>query len=154
MSEPVRITPEMILGSWRLVRTYTTFDGKFGQADTLGDGAIGFVHYMPDGRMAVMIAAADRKHVSGTRYDAPETELAEASRSFTAYGGTFTCGVDEVIHHLDISNYENDNHTDYVRRAAFDENGLLTLITPGSPSPKGLRSTCLVWERISRFAPA
>jgi Lipocalin-like domain len=151
MREPVRIVPDMILGTWRLTRTYTTLDGKFARADPLGVGAHGFVHYMPDNRMAVLIAAASRKPVAGSRYNAPEAELAEAARTFTAYGGTYTCGIGRVVHHLEISNYENDNRSDYVREAVFDEAGLLTLTTPGVPTAEGIKSTCLVWERMSVF---
>jgi Lipocalin-like domain len=143
-----KITPDMILGSWKLVRTYTTIDGAPDILDPLGKNAVGYVHYLSDGRMAVLIAHANRPLLSGDRYSSPDAELAESARTFTGYGGTFTCGEDQVVHHLDISSFENDNLTDYVRAAGFDEAGLLTLTTPPVSTEHGQRSTCLVWERL------
>jgi hypothetical protein len=143
-----KIEPEMILGSWKLVKAFETLDGRPSRLDPLGANPTGYVHYLADGRMAVLIAHDGRKPLSGSRYAAPEPELAEAARTFTGYGGTFTCGLDEVVHHLDISSYENDNHTDYVRAATFDADGLLTLATPQVPTPNGLRSMSLVWQRL------
>jgi Lipocalin-like domain len=151
MKAGVQIVPDMILGTWRLVRAYSTLDGKPHRQDPLGRGAVGFAHYMPDGRVAILIANDGRQHLSGDRYGSPEAELAEAARSFTGYCGTYTCGVDQVTHHLDVSSYENDNHTYYVRGASFDPDGLLTLETPQSPTSDGMRTMCLVWERQSRF---
>lgn len=151
MKAGVQIGPKMILGTWRLVKAYTTLNGQPHQQDPLGEGATGFAHYMPDGRVAILIAHAGRPNLSGTRYAAPEAELAEAARSFTGYCGTYSCQIDQVTHHLDVSSYENDNHTDYVRGASFDASGLLTLETPESPTPDGIRTMCLVWERQSRF---
>lgn len=149
MNTEVQIVPSMIFGSWRLVKTYTLLDGKPHRLDPLGKQATGYVHYLQDGRMAVLIAHEGRKHLNGTRYDAPESELAEAARTFTGYGGTYTCGTNEVVHHLEISSYENDNHTDYVRLASFDPDGRLTLTTPEVDTPAGKHATCLVWERMS-----
>ena len=151
MKAGVQIEPNMIMGTWRLVRTYSTLDGQPHRQDPLGKDAVGYAHYMPDGRVAILIAYAGRQRLSGDRSGSPEAELAESARSFTGYGGTYSCQIDQVTHHLDVSSYENDNHSDYVRGASFDADGLLTLETPQTPTPDGMRTMCLVWERQSRF---
>ena len=74
-------------------------------------------------------------------------ELAASARTFTAYAGTYTCGVDEIVHHLDVCSFENDRTADYVRGARL-EDGQLTLETPRQQTPTGVRSMSLVWERI------
>jgi len=69
-------------------------------------------------------------------------------RSMVAYGGTYRCEGDRVIHDCDISWNQSFTGTQQVRTMAFDGDRL-TLSPPPSPDPTdGTMSVRrLVWER-------
>ena len=142
------ISRDAILGSWRLVRTFETIDGADNGKVPLGEGAYGILHYLPDDRVSVLIAYPGRKLHTGGRYDSSAEEFAQSAKSFTAYSGRYTIGTDQIVHHLDICLYENDNHTDYVRDAIVDGDRLVLKIPPVS-TDKGELQWCLEWERMT-----
>jgi hypothetical protein len=139
-----------ILGTWSLVRTYETIDGKETGHQPVGEGANGFIHYLPDDRVAVLIASGGRTLMSKGRYDSDETETAESARSFTAYAGTFELDGDIITHHLDICLYENHVGMDYVRQAVL-AGDTLTLKMPTVNTKRGEEQWSLEWRRRSRF---
>jgi hypothetical protein len=147
MSEPIAVTKENVLGSWSLVRTYETIDGVETGKAPIGEGAYGYIHYLADNRMAVVMAHAGREKMSAGRYNSGEAETAYSARTFTAYAGTFTCHPDRIVHHLDACLYENDNNTDYVRYTTI-VGDRLTLSMPPVETDKGPRVWSLEWQRI------
>ncbi len=139
-----------ILGTWSLVRTYETIDGTETGHQPVGEGANGFIHYLPDDRVAVLIASGGRTLMSKGRYNSGEAETAESARSFTAYAGTFDIDGDVITHHLDICLYENHNGTDYIRHAVLDGD-TLTLRMPPMTTKRGEEQWSLEWRRRSIF---
>lgn len=146
MSDNIALTKDNVLGSWSLVRTFETIDGVETGKAPIGEGANGHIHYLADGRMAVVMAHAGREKMSAGRYNSGEAETARSARSFTAYAGTFTCYPDRIVHHLDACLYENDNHTDYIRFATI-VGDRLTLSMPPVSTDKGPLVWHLEWRR-------
>lgn len=147
------ITKADLLGTWSLVRTFETIDGAETGGTLSGEGATGVIQYMPDDRVAVQIAYGGRPLMSGGRYDTNDAETARSARTYTAYAGTFEVseGEDIVVHHLDLSLYENDKGTDYVRHVLL-AGDRLTLSMPAQQTDKGLYQGSLEWQRMSSFA--
>lgn len=137
---------EDLHGSWSLVRTYKLVDGAEVEPPSFNQDSYGYIHYLLDQRVAVVIAHA-RANLSGDRRGSPESEMAAAARSFDAYGGTFSVSGDVVTHHLDISSYENDRGTDYVRRAKLADDRLMLEI-PEVVTTEGRVVLGLEWKRV------
>jgi hypothetical protein len=148
MNEPIEITQDAVLGTWHLVRTYETLDGVETGKAPIGEGAYGVIHYLPDDRMAVVMAHADHVQLSAGRYNSGEEETAASARTFTAYAGSYTCHPDRIVHHLDVCLYENDNGTDYVRFAEI-HGDRLTLSMPPVPTGKGEMAWHLEWQKLA-----
>jgi hypothetical protein len=139
-----------LLGSWALERTYETVDGTETGRHPLGEGASGVLHYLPDGRMAVLMANGGRTTLSKGRYNSGEAETADSARTFTAYAGTFTVQGDDIVHHLDLCLYENHSGTDYLRHARREDDRL-TLAMPPVAAARGEVQWHLEWRRMSSF---
>lgn len=135
---------EDLVGSWQLVSIELTKDADTGPPPFGGD-ARGMLHYLPDGRMAVMIYNGARPAIAGGRHGGSDAEWRSAARSFTAYAGRYTILPDMIVHHVDINSYPNDVGVDYVRIARL-EAGSLVLETP-TDLPPDQRAMRLVWHR-------
>ncbi|SCW69796.1 Lipocalin-like domain-containing protein [Sphingobium faniae] len=140
---------EDLLGTWSLARAFETRDGRVVDPTPLGLNPSGFIHYLDDDRMAVVIAQDGRKPLSGPRRSAPVEELAQSARSLDAYAGPYTVKGEEdvVVHHLEISSFQNDMGVDYVRTVEFID-GELYLGTPEFRVADGIRGMKLVWKRL------
>jgi len=141
-----------LLGTWTLIRTRETVDGVDTGREPIGVGATGVIHYLPDDRMAVIMANGGRQPMSRGRYDSDDCETAESARTFTAYAGTFEVDGNDVIHHLDLCLHQDHVGTDYLRHATLDGDRLV-LAMPEARSRKGMIQWSLEWRRASRFAP-
>src|SRR4051812_44553877 len=113
----------------------------------LGENPTGFLHYMPDGRMLAMITRPGRKPPAGNVATPAEAE--GLIRSMIAYGSTFECQGDEVLHHCDISWTEKFTGTIQRRKVTFEGNRL-TLSPPPSLDPLDGKMSIrrLTWERV------
>ena len=134
-----------LIGCWKLVAALWERNGEIVANPNLADPT-GYLHYLAEGRVAVTIALAGRKPMSGThRRTAPRDELAESALTFDAYAGTFSLpGADTVIHHIEISSYQNDVGKDLVRHAVLEGDRLS--LYPVEFQDDGRR--WLVWERV------
>ena len=119
---------ENFLGTWMLRRCYREHDGTLVDANWLGEGANGCIHYLPDGRMAVLIQYGGCPLLPAG-LQSGDADLAAAARKFYAYAGSYTIRKDRIVHHLDTCSNPNDVGQDYVRTVAF-EGDRLTLGTP------------------------
>jgi hypothetical protein len=139
-----------LLGTWQLSHSYETLNGNIVNTKPLGEKPTGFIHYLDDNRMAALIAQDGRKPISNnTRRNGSEAELAEMARTFDAYAGPYTIRDENtVVHHLEISSFQNDLGADYVRGVKL-ENGELSLSPPDVETPEGVRGMVLVWRRLS-----
>ena len=135
-----------LIGSWRLERAELLRDGLPSGILPFGERPDGVIHYLPDGRMAVLIAHDDRPEMHGGRAAADDAEWAKAARSFTGYAGTFDLMGERVVHHVDINSLQSEVGADYVRLATLDGDRL-TLTTPPE-LPADQRAMRLTWRRL------
>ena len=136
-----------LIGSWQLVGVELTGADTQSGPPPFGGNPRGMLHYLPDGRMAVMIYSADRPPIEGGRRGGSDAEWRSAARSFTAYAGSFTITPGRIIHHVDINSYPNDVGVDYVRLARLDGDKLLLETPPNLPADQ--RAMRLVWRRYA-----
>jgi hypothetical protein len=136
---------EQLIGSWALESVELLRDGRPTGATPFGARPSGMLHYLPDGRMVVLIAHDGRVPMAGDRQSASDAEWAKAARSFTGYAGTWDVVGDHVVHHVDINSYQNEAGADYPRIARL-ENDRLSLATPPD-LPADQRAMLLVWRR-------
>lgn len=134
-----------LIGSWMLDSAVLLRDGQPTGDTPFGAKPTGVLHYLPDGRVAVLLAHDGRQPMAGDRLSASDAERAAAARSFTAYAGSFDVEGDRVIHHVDINSHPNDVGVDYPRIATL-AGDRLTLATPPD-LPADQRAMQLVWRR-------
>ncbi len=142
------IKPEDILGTWYLVGATDIHEGRPVDRTPLGEKPEGVVHYLPDGRVAVLIAHDGRKPISnGNRRAGPLDEMAAAAASFDAYAGRWELtGEAEITHFLDLCSFENDRSAPYVRRISWNGDNLV-LTTPEALHNGIRRCMALEWAR-------
>ena len=138
---------DRLIGTWKLVSALREEIPSGEKTPFLGENPTGFLHYMPDGRMLAMITRAGRKPPAGNVATASEAE--GLIRSMIAYGATFECKGDKVLHHCDVSWNEKFTGTVQTRKVAF-EGHRLTLSPPPSADPLDGRMSVrrLTWERV------
>lgn len=134
-------------GTWRLLAVENWVDGRLENPYHQGRNPNGLIHYMPDNRMAALIANGGRNRMSADRYTAPLEECAEASRTFTAYAGPYARAGSKLTHHLEVSSYENDVGADYVRYIEPDGEDMWLVSAP-MPSNGRQRVVKLKWRRV------
>jgi len=90
-----------LIGSWKMLSwTYEVLEtGEI--HDALGKNPRGYIHYLPDGRIMVLVLKSDRPRPASLMPTAEE-KLALYDTMF-AYAGTYSVEQDRVIHHIDMS---------------------------------------------------
>ncbi len=136
-----------LLGSWQLVSAVLTGDDAASGPAPFGGKPQGVLHYLPDGRMAVIIQSADRPPIPGGRRGGSDGDWRQAARSFTAYAGRYTILPGKIVHHVEMNSFPNDQGVDYVRIAHL-VNQCLWLETPPD-LPADQRPMRLGWKRFS-----
>ena len=139
---------EQLVGRWRLV-SWTAVDGEGRVAHPMGDRPDGVGVYLPDGWMAVQVAATDRPAPSGSdAFAVPEPEQARAFATYLAYAGRYAVRGDTVVHRVEMSLYPQWVGTEQVRRYRFDD-GELVLRPPPVESHGRVVTHELRWRRES-----
>ena len=138
---------DRLIGSWKLLSAMREEIPSGEKSPFLGENPTGFLHYMPDGRMLALITRAGRKPPAGNVATAAEAE--GLIRSMIAYGSTYECVGDEVLHHCDLSWNEKFTGTVQRRRVTFEGNRL-TLSPPPSLDPLDGKMSVrtLTWEKV------
>ena len=118
-----------IVGTWKLVSALLTTLG--GESRNLqGENPDGLLTYTADGWMTAIIAASGRQPLSAADpVSALASERADAFATFVAYAVRYTCDGDRIIHHVEVSWYQNWVGTDQIRFAKQQGNRL-TLTAP------------------------
>lgn len=140
---------ERLIGTWKLVSAEREDVATGEKTAFLGESPSGVLHYLPDGRMMAIITRAGRKAPAGRVANAAEAEA--LIRSMIAYGGTYRCEGDKVIHDCDISWNQSFTGTKQVRTMTL-EGDRLTLSPPPSPDPTDgtMSIRKLVWVKSNR----
>ena len=88
---------DIVVGSWRLVSFEREYQGTGEREYPMGRTPTGYIHFLPDGRMAVLITGEGRK--------APATDQDRASlfNSLVAYTGPYRVDGDKWITTVDVS---------------------------------------------------
>lgn len=86
-----------ILGTWRLVSFEIEVQGTEGRTATMGRAPSGYLSFMADGRMAVVLTAEGRKP------GASEQERAALYSSLVAYTGRYRVDADKWVTTVDSS---------------------------------------------------
>jgi len=138
-----------IIGTWKLVSAVlTTLDGA--ARKLLGDNPSGFLTYTDDGRMTAIVSSSGRQPLSvADPAAAPAAERAEAFATFTAYAGRYTFHGDRVIHHVEVSLFQNWAGTDQIRFADL-HGARLTLTAPPMSIGGEQLVVQLTWEQLNR----
>ncbi len=123
-----------LLGSWRLVAAEREEVPSGAKTAYLGDNPAGYLHYMADGRMLALITREGRKTPAGKFANAAEAEA--LIRSMIAYGGTFECRDNHVLHHYDISWNQSFTGTEQRRSVTLEGNA-----SPCRHRPRPIRPT-------------
>ncbi len=135
-----------LVGTWKLVSvTIISEDGKVINPTPYGQNPIGYIIYTPD-RMMAVITYDGRKKLSGDRLKAPDAERAEAFATSVGYSGRYTRKGDTVIHHVELSAYQNEVGSDQVRKISL-EGERVVLTTPPLMREGKSQVYRLVWER-------
>jgi len=90
-----------IVGSWRMLSWTYDVLGTGESHDALGRNPKGYMHYLPDGRMMVLVLSARRPEPAAL-VPTIEEKIGLYDSMF-AYAGTYSVERDRVIHHIDMS---------------------------------------------------
>lgn len=139
---------QRIVGHWRL-RSFTEQQPDGSWADALGPNANGSISYWPDGRMQVLIGAADRPRLRGEWEAIPAVDKARCLDRMVAYAGRYSVNGDQVLHHVEVCWIPNWEGRDLVRTASFPREGQVLLRTPQTVGgrPRALQE--VLWERTA-----
>ncbi|MFW3895153.1 lipocalin-like domain-containing protein [Pseudomonas bharatica] len=146
-SSPITASTFDIEGTWRLLAVEAWVDGQLADPHLNGVQPNGLIHYLSGQRMAVLIAHDGRALLSGDRYRSPQAELAQAAATFTAYAGCYTREGAKLVHHLQVSSFENDVGSDYVRYIEL-EGDCMWLVSPKAVVQGKERWVRLKWTRV------
>lgn len=151
MSSKGPITKSDLIGCWKLARAVEERDGVIGDNPNYGEAPVGFLHYVPDDRVSVLIVMKERGLMSvphPQRRLAPVEELADAARTFDGYAGRFVLsGPDEVTHYIEASHFQNQVGEVLVRRVVLEDDLLTLHPTEYQASGQGVRRW-LEWRRL------
>ena len=140
------IERDKLIGSWKLASIKVLGANAAGRRPPFGLRPQGVLHYTAENRMAALLQDADRPPMPNGRQGASAEDMAQASRGFSAYAGTFVIDGDRIIHQVEFNSYPNDIGTDYPRIARL-EGDVLILETPPDQPPGGL-DLRLTWHRM------
>ena len=137
-------------GTWRLLSYYT--EGTDGSVVyPMGEDAVGFIMYLPDGFMSANLMVPGRPaYTGGTANTATPDELAAAALGYFGYAGRYD--VDEagraVRHHIELALAPNLAGSTQVRHVRFEER---RLYLRGDPVPIAGRMAAhvITWERVA-----
>lgn len=143
------MTPDQLVGTWKLERMRTTYDSGR-EIYPLGEDAQGWLLYTSDGYMAASLSRAGRPAFeTGERLSANDAEKVEAWDSFFSYCGRYEIRGEQVVHHIEGSNYPNWIGSEEPRTLRLEGDRLI-LTTPPQKTRRGVQTSQVVWRRAVR----
>jgi len=145
MSSETQITPNQLLGTWKLLTAVSTTASGERNENPYRENPSGLLTYSPTGRVIALISFGGRKPLS---IRAATEEKAEAFDTFLAYAGRYSVNGNKVVHHVEISSIQNYVNRDLIRTVSFDGDSMTLTTPPTSVSGKG-QTLSLTWQRSS-----
>lgn len=142
------MTPNPLIGSWRLMSWENrSIDGQK-ISYPLGRDAVGYIMYSQDGYMSVTIMRPNRaKFAAGDLLGGSIEEKAQAAETYVSYCGRYEFRGDTVIHHVELSSFPNWVGVDQERLVKLNGNRLTLSTRPILLG--GIEQTArLNWERV------
>jgi Lipocalin-like domain len=133
----ILVTPALcadtIVGTWRIESFVREVIATGQRTSEFGDRPSGYISYLPDGWMHVMLVANNRAKPAGAM--PTDQEKAELFGTMIAYAGTYRIDGDKVVHDIEVS--WNHVWTDSKQVRFFKAEGdTLTITTAVSKSPR------------------
>ena len=138
---------EKLFGMWKLVSGVSEELDTAKKTELWRPDAIGYITFVPEGRMMVLIANSGRGKPAAA---VPTTAEAESLfRSLLSYTGTYVLEGDRVTTKVDASWNQTWTGTDQVRTFKLDGDKL-SLSTAPSPDPFSGKPSVrtLVWQKL------
>lgn len=136
-----------LLGTWKLISVAAFADGEETNDLPYGVSPTGYIHYLADGRMAVVIAYDGRRPINGDRLCADAYEGAQAYATFVAYAGTYKVYSDRLVHHVEVSAFQNEVGSEQTRYYEI-VGGRMHLTTVPLNRDGRMQVYKLVWEKV------
>ena len=142
------IEPADLYGTWRLVSDISTLVTTGEHSDLYGPAPLGFLTYMPDGRMSAILCDSSRPKPSDLAKVTDEERL-KLYRTMNAYAGTFALVGSTVTHHIEISLNGTWTGTDQVRQLTLEGDTLIIRLGPQPRNTDGkVAVNELKWVRV------
>lgn len=136
-----------LIGTWRLISWENrSADGQISYP--LGEDAVGYIMYSPDGYVFVAIMRPDRvRFPGGDLLSGSPEEKAQAATTYVSYCGRYDFRGDTVVHHVELSLFPNWVGVEQERLVELAGNRL-TLSTRPILLGGMQRTARLIWERV------
>jgi len=124
-----RAPTSRLVGHWRLV-SFVEYRADGTPFEVFGPDPKGFISYLPNGRMSVVFAGAQRTRFAGAWAGVTDRQKAEAYDAMVAYSGRYTDHGDRVVHHVEVCWIPNWEGRDLERTLTFLPGNRVRLRTP------------------------
>jgi hypothetical protein len=141
------MTSNPLIGTWRLISWETRrADGQISYP--LGEDAVGYIMYNPDGYMFVALSRPNRQKfaVEDLLWGSAQ-EKAQAASTYVSYCGQYEFHGETVSHHVELSLFPNWVSVEQERLVELRGNRL-TLSTHPMLLGGVQQSAHLIWERV------
>lgn len=133
-----------VLGAWRLVSAVAEEVETGKKFEPYGAHPVGYLVYLPEGRMFALGAPADREPSK------TDEERLKRHRTTFGYSGRYMIKGNTVTHHVDMSVHPETTGMDLVRHFALEGDKLVIRTVPRVNRVSGTTSvTTLVWEKTA-----
>jgi len=114
------MTIHPIVGAWRLVK-YEPQTPDASKRLPFGGCVSGSLIYAAEGFMSVAIMSGNRTNfTSDDRLAGTPDEYAQAMKTYVSYCGRYSADSDQVVHHIELSQFPNWSGTEEVRFYSID----------------------------------
>ena len=139
---------DALIGTWRLLSWENRSLADGGVSHPLGEDAVGYLMYGPDGYMSVAISRPDRaRFAAGDLLGGGEEERARAAETYVSYCGTYEFRGETVVHFVELSLFPNWVGAEQERLVEVAGDRLVLSTRPILLG--GVQRTAhLIWERV------
>jgi hypothetical protein len=120
---------DRLIGHWQL-ESFTERRADGSSFDVWGPDPVGFITYLPTGRMSVVFAGSHRARFAGAWSAVTDAAKAAQYDAMVAYSGRFTAYEDRVVHHVEVCWIPNWEGRDLERAVTLLDDDRVLLRTP------------------------